>query len=155
MNFGSTLVFKLMVMALLPLPMVSCSNSPLFNHKNESDIRAKNDKTGKAESNCSIHQGIDICFVSGWIVGPEVTSINTLKIEFYLNDDPDKKLVSVEDLFVELWMPVHDHGSSPTEIEDLDGGGYLIKEIWFSMPGFWEIRIFSKGKRIFTVEARV
>jgi hypothetical protein len=49
-------------------------------------------------------------------------------------------------LSVHLWMPSMGHGSSPVTITRLDVGTYLIEEVYFSMPGVWEIQIQLKDE---------
>ena len=39
-----------------------------------------------------------------------------------------------------LWMPSMGHGSSPTRVERLDTGTYRASEVFFVMPGEWELK---------------
>lgn len=48
------------------------------------------------------------------------------------------------DLVVTLWMPSMGHGSLPTRIRKVDVGSWLIENIFFTMPGDWEIRLAWK-----------
>jgi hypothetical protein len=43
-----------------------------------------------------------------------------------------------------LWMSSMGHGSSPVSIEKLAPGKFLIKDIFFIMPGPWEIHFELK-----------
>lgn len=45
---------------------------------------------------------------------------------------------------VVLWMPSMGHGSSPTEVHRLDVGTYRATNVFFIMPGEWEIRFRAK-----------
>lgn len=45
---------------------------------------------------------------------------------------------------VVLWMPSMGHGSSPTQVDRLDTGTYRASNVYFVMPGQWEIRFQDK-----------
>jgi hypothetical protein len=42
---------------------------------------------------------------------------------------------------VELWMPSMGHGSSPVTVTKISDTHFLATEVFFIMPGPWEIRI--------------
>lgn len=44
-------------------------------------------------------------------------------------------------LSVELWMPSMGHGSSPVTVDKLDVGTFRATDVFFTMPGDWEIRL--------------
>jgi hypothetical protein len=59
------------------------------------------------------------------------------------------------DLKVVLWMDMpggHSHGSAPTQIQRLlvngtpEPGGYLVRNMFFIMPGSWELRLNLRRK---------
>jgi hypothetical protein len=45
---------------------------------------------------------------------------------------------------VVLWMPSMGHGSSPVTVTRLDIGTYLANEVFFIMPGEWQIKFQLK-----------
>lgn len=45
------------------------------------------------------------------------------------------------ELRAQLWMPGMNHGSTPTEVDRLGPGLYRVREVYFIMPGAWEIRL--------------
>jgi hypothetical protein len=50
---------------------------------------------------------------------------------------------------VVLWMPSMGHGSSPVNVERTDVGTYRATNVFFVMPGSWEIRVqLSAGNKI-------
>lgn len=49
-----------------------------------------------------------------------------------------------ETAHVELWMPDMGHGSTESSTERVDQGTYRAKEVFFVMPGLWEIRFQSR-----------
>lgn len=42
---------------------------------------------------------------------------------------------------VELWMPHHGHGSSPTTLSEGEDNCIIVDDIEFTMPGHWELSI--------------
>jgi len=40
-----------------------------------------------------------------------------------------------------LWMPSMGHGSTPVVLERVDVGTYRASQVFFTMPGDWEIRV--------------
>ncbi len=63
---------------------------------------------------------------------------NELILDFTVNDQH----VEVEqEISIDLWMPDHGHGSYPVKIKKLSIGRYLVSDIFFVMPGKWQVRI--------------
>ncbi len=70
-----------------------------------------------------------------------------------LEQGPNEILLTIHDaetheprdglsLTVEPWMPHHGHGSSAVPQVEADGNGnYLVRDVVFTMPGDWELRI--------------
>jgi len=44
-----------------------------------------------------------------------------------------------------LWMPSMGHGSTPTQTERIDIGTYRAKNVFFVMPGEWELKFQIKS----------
>ena len=45
---------------------------------------------------------------------------------------------------VVLWMPSMSHGSTPTQVEQVDTGSFRATQVFFIMPGEWDIRFQIK-----------
>ena len=71
---------------------------------------------------------------------PPTTGDNTLII--HLVDSEAGEAITGAELEVEPWMPGHGHGSPqvPSVTEEGDGE-YLVENIYYSMPGYWELHI--------------
>lgn len=54
-----------------------------------------------------------------------------------------------------LWMPAMGHGSSPTTIEQVDTGSYRANDVFFIMPGEWELKFQFKDESSVQDEAVV
>jgi hypothetical protein len=56
---------------------------------------------------------------------------------------------------VVLWMPSMGHGSTPSQTVRVDEGTYRTSNVFFIMPGEWEIRIQLKSGGEVTDETRI
>lgn len=56
---------------------------------------------------------------------------------------------------VVLWMPSMGHGSTPTQTAWADQGTYRTTNVFFTMPGDWEIRFQVKNGSEVVDETRV
>jgi hypothetical protein len=54
-----------------------------------------------------------------------------------------------------LWMPSMGHGSSPTKVDRLDVGTYRASNVFFIMPGEWELKFQIQSGTEITDEAKV
>ena len=46
---------------------------------------------------------------------------------------------------VKLWMPGHNHGSTPVQLGEVSDGCRRLTRVNFSMPGEWEVRLELEG----------
>lgn len=79
----------------------------------------------------------NVCAVTAWTATPHSSVYN----EFLLELD---QAVTPEELSILLWMPSMGHGSAPVKIEPLSPTRYRIHNVFFIMPGDWEIRMYLK-----------
>lgn len=49
------------------------------------------------------------------------------------------------DLDVYLWMPSMGHGSSPVTVAKIDPSNYAVTQVYFVMPGEWQIVVQLKS----------
>lgn len=54
-----------------------------------------------------------------------------------------------------LWMPGMGHGSTPTQTYQLDTGTYRVTDVFFIMPGEWDIRFQLKNQAEVMDEAKI
>ncbi|KHD89589.1 MAG: hypothetical protein OM95_02325 [Bdellovibrio sp. ArHS] len=52
------------------------------------------------------------------------------------------------ELAVSLWMPSMGHGSIPVKIEKINPTQYRITDVYFLMPGDWDIRFTLKNNGV-------
>lgn len=86
---------------------------------------------------------------TAWNVLPSTAKETIMTIEFL--DERGETIEPNASLNVELFMPQMGHGSGPTALERvMDNAGepipgtYRVKNMWFIMKGFWEVRVKLK-----------
>jgi hypothetical protein len=71
--------------------------------------------------------------------GLPVTGDNALGIELR---DAKGSPVEHATIAIEPWMPAHGHGSHvQPKLSELGGGAYRAEDIYFTMPGAWELTL--------------
>lgn len=87
------------------------------------------------------------CLAWKWEKVPSPTEAGALVFKVYrgnLLDDSPLETDFSSNPSVVLWMPSMGHGSSPTTMERIDVGTYRASNVFFIMPGEWEIRFQVK-----------
>lgn len=98
------------------------------------------------------------CISWSWEKTPTESDKGSLIFKIYRGNLYDDTLVMIDPVStpkVILWMPSMGHGSSPTKVERLDVGTFRANEVFFVMPGDWEIRFQIKEGANITDEAIV
>lgn len=67
-----------------------------------------------------------------------------MTLKFYSKENPVVFIDPAATPFVQLFMPSMGHGSSPTQVQKISVGIYKVTNVYFSMPGNWDIRIQLK-----------
>lgn len=83
-----------------------------------------------------------------WEIKPTNQTAGVLVFKMYRLNQYDQTPVEVELTQmpeVILWMTDMGHGSTPTTIQRLDVGTYKVSNVFFVMPGKWEIRFQIKS----------
>lgn len=99
-------------------------------------------------TDCEIRfQNSSYCLLWQWEKNPTSAQVGSLIFKVVranaLDDSPiPVDLTSVPALA--LWMPSMGHGSSPTSVEKIDTGSYRAKNVFFIMPGEWELKFQLK-----------
>jgi len=113
---------------LVLLFLISCGDSPLFNHVDAPDVgrfvRTVEDqrfpRTGRS-------------FELLWQTG--CPSFDACSFTVNLTEP----LKPGEELFSELWMPSMGHGSSPFTMRSTGPTSWEFTDVYFIMPGEWEV----------------
>lgn len=119
---------------LLLLLFPSCGDSPFLNEESPSSEIAGNQNLN---SEGLLFNGEQLKIQPFWREGPFVLNQSRLLI---VVTNLEGVPVSPElELNVMLWMPDMGHGSFPVDVIEIDEGVYEAKEIFFTMPGYWDI----------------
>ncbi|MNT79411.1 hypothetical protein D3C72_2187420 [compost metagenome] len=91
-----------------------------------------------------------------WDKVPTDSEVGSFIFKIYQHNPTDNSAVFVDvtdQVDVVLWMPDMNHGSSPVEVARVDVGTYRADEVFFIMPGKWEIKFQIKTSGIISDEA--
>jgi hypothetical protein len=82
----------------------------------------------------------DVCLKTVWIQKPSESTYGEMNLSFVDRYDDTRFIDPTNEPYILLWMPSMGHGSSPVKMERTDVGRFKASEIFFIMPGPWEIR---------------
>jgi hypothetical protein len=82
----------------------------------------------------------DLCLRTRWDVIPSEGAFAIMTLTFFAKDTPSISIQPKNNPEVVLWMPSMGHGSSPVTITSQEMGIFRASDIYFIMPGPWEIR---------------
>lgn len=142
---------KIILFLFIVVSLLSC-DSPVFHMENPVEESKVQDQSTPNPTKCSTQfKNLKLCIATQWLVNPSTTQASQVKITLYSPESgtgtPSLILPPLK-FHAYLWMPEHGHGSSPIEITEVDGS-YLLSDIWFIMPGLWELRLeVLKGTEI-------
>lgn len=90
-----------------------------------------------------------LCVDFNWKQKNEGEQLGIIELKFYAQETPQTYVDPDLNIAVVLWMPSMGHGSTPTEVVKIKTGEYEAREVYFIMPGEWEIRIqLKKNKEV-------
>ena len=95
---------------------------------------------GAEKTDCP-HQwkSIDVCFTFSGLDQPKVNE--EAKVQLVIPDEEQAQKVAFLSLKAYLWMPEHGHGSAPLRIEAVNPGVIFLHNLWFVMPGLWQLHL--------------
>jgi hypothetical protein len=103
----------------------------------------------ESKSNCQISfSNSGLCLTWYWETKPTSTKPGSLIFKTYRLNLLDQTPIEVDlesTPQVVLWMPSMGHGSTPTQTARVDRGTYRATNVFFIMPGDWEIRFQVKN----------
>ncbi|MBL7542438.1 MAG: hypothetical protein JNL11_01410 [Bdellovibrionaceae bacterium] len=135
--------------------LVSCVRPKYIDEVASSEKNVENNSSqttslGQQKVSClNTFSTSQLCMRWSWEVQPTSKQVGSFVFKVYRLNQWDQTAVEV-DLSampeVVLWMPSMGHGSTPTKIERLDVGTYRVGNVFFIMPGAWEIRFQVKDE---------
>lgn len=75
--------------------------------------------------------------------------LGLIELKFYIQETPQTFVDPELNVAVVLWMPSMGHGSTPVEVTKIKTGEYEASNVFFIMPGEWEVRVqLKKDKEV-------
>lgn len=124
---------KLLIFAFALFFFLACGDSPFLNSEPSPTEGTENFELQEALSLPKSR----IKIKTFWRTQPEV--MNEGRLLILLFQEKGRPYAKTLDLKVKLWMPSMNHGSMPVTIEKVSNGVYEAREIFFTMPGEWDI----------------
>jgi hypothetical protein len=81
----------------------------------------------------------DLCLKVDWELMPTSSTFGSMLLTFTDKRDPAQPLSPKAHPFVKLWMTSMGHGSSPVTMSYVQEGIYRAENVFFIMPGPWDI----------------
>jgi hypothetical protein len=106
----------------------------------------------KPAATCALSYANGLCVDITWEAKPTDDAAGSFLLKFYSANAPETALDPQAKVAVVLWMPAMGHGSSPVTVTQVSPGVYRATNIYFVMPGDWEIRIKLKNDKNETAE---
>jgi len=135
---------------ILPLLLVACAE-PKYQQTGSDPSEQSEGKPTAYPCHLKMKK-IDLCIHWQWQIYPTTSEVGDFLFRTYRLAEQDAFPIAVEDfhLEIELWMPSMNHGSSPVRVRHTDRGLFLAEEVFFVMPGDWQIKFQYKenGKLI-------
>tara|TARA_B100000925_G_scaffold57475_2_gene38090 strand:+ start:583 stop:1014 length:432 start_codon:yes stop_codon:yes gene_type:complete len=122
-----------LIRVFLLLFLISCGKSPFLDDPTldtrQVQAQSQKEKIFFKSENLDLH----FYFKTPIVIGEEVTLIILFTNQEGILSSSDL------DLNLKLWMPNMGHGSFPTSIHKITDGVYEVREIFFTMPGRWDL----------------
>lgn len=137
---------KLFALSSLVL-LVACAQ-PKYVRLDEEQGSPNSQEFGAATCSLRFSQSQN-CLSWFWEKKPTQTESGRLVFKIYRANSFDGSAVLIDPSFspsVLLWMPGMGHGSSPTSTSRLDIGTFRTSDVFFIMPGEWEIKFQIKNE---------
>lgn len=136
--------------------LVSCARpnyqDPANSNPQSPAPETKPQAPGAPEAPCELSlKSAQLCLHLQWLKKPNSTEYSHFQIQFKkLNSteslSPEELNQIFSELAVVLWMPSMGHGSTPVKLFHKSPGVIDVENVFFIMPGDWEIRIQLKHK---------
>lgn len=124
---------------ILTFILVSCGDSHIVNELSS--------KTDALESECGLYfQSEDLCLEMTWETKPTADTTGSMILTFTAGKNSGVLVTPKNDPFVVLWMTSMGHGSSPVTMEFIGPGKFRARDVFFIMPGPWDIKYQLKNQ---------
>lgn len=130
------LAIKIFLFITLTLFLVGCGKSPFL--KTTPKAGSTGSQSGKATIYSEISlKNYQINISPFWREGPFIGDESKLLI--ILTNNQNVPIDVTGKLKIKLWMPDMNHGSYPVTIQRVGIGIFEVRDLYFTMEGFWNI----------------
>ena len=149
------------LLALLSFIFLSACAQPKYETPGNSNPQGNMGQGSQEQkpSECALRFSTSkFCLAWKWEEMPTSSKAGTLVFKVYRSNVYDDTPVEMDFASMPnlvLWMPSMGHGSSPTTVTRLDVGTYCASNVFFIMPGEWEMRFQVKDGTTIQDEAVV
>jgi hypothetical protein len=152
MTIQTRSVFSVLLLGAALTGTSACGQSPLFNHDsaasgNPGAPLIKLTQPGQKDCPLSFPRS-GLCASLNWTRQPSEEQTGSFALAFWRAGRPEQGGPYVDpssDVAVKLWMPAMGHGSSPVKIAHSAAGRFDVTDVYFVMPGDWEIHVLLKN----------
>jgi YtkA-like len=133
--------------SILLLAILAGCAEPKYIKGSDSGNEGTSAQESKAECQATFSNS-QLCLAWHWEKKPTSTEMGSLVFKTYRLNSLDQTPIEVDLTTtpqVVLWMPSMGHGSTPTQTARVDEGTYRASNVFFIMPGDWEIRFQVKN----------
>jgi hypothetical protein len=136
--------------------ILSCAKPQYVSETTSQDLIAT---SKESKMDCSIaFSKSAVCITWYWESKPTDSDMGGFIFKTFRLNSFDQTPVEVDTTQIPeviLWMPSMMHGSTPTKTSRLDAGTYRVSNVFFIMPGEWEIKFQIKNGTEISDEATI
>ena len=143
---------RALLFALLPA-LFACAK-PRYESKEAVEALVASSTKG-----CALHwEQVKVCLDVIWSQPPKTNASNEFILTLFQESSQGFKQAYAPEgtnIDVFLWMHSMNHGSRPVEIVPISPGVFQIRQIFFIMPGDWDIHVRLRSDKTVLDEARL
>lgn len=151
-----------MVFSVILLHLGGCGKSPLFHHEKERKLLGSEDLLSKPEVEDTPVNGLVIFSQSQmlgqleWKILPQTQGESQFILRTWKKGTSRRTLMDLpHTLFIKIWMPDMGHGSAPVSIQKIATGTYDVQQLYFIMPGYWDLHLQLKEQNHVVDEIKI
>ena len=130
----------------LPFLLLACANPDYGTPDSKIPTRSQDDPTPEKSKSCALRfVKLGICSDLAWTRAATDSDPGSLNLRLFSDVGAPVELPAGSTLFVFLWMPSMGHGSSPVTTNRTGTGHYDVSDVFFIMPGNWDIHLQIKS----------
>jgi hypothetical protein len=135
---------KIALSVTIAILIANCARPKYVSDERPASDSSQNKTVPEGKADCSLRLSVSgHCLTWSWENQPTAQKPGSLVFKIFRLNQFDQSSVELDTSVlpeVILWMPSMGHGSSPTKVTRLDTGTYRADDVFFVMPGAWQIK---------------